>query len=104
MPAAKHPKRLHLREGKSGYKSAVLNGEGQHPRRRPLVAQMTCIFDIFATLPDGTPLWFGSVEGFDEARKRMSRLAQNRPGKYFLYSEESGEVIERSRDEQGPDS
>lgn len=65
---------------------------------------MACVFDIFATLPDGTPLWIGSVEGFDEARKRMSRLAENRPGKYFLYSEESGEVIGRSRDEQRADS
>ena len=61
---------------------------------------MACVFDIFATLPDGTPLWMGSVEGFDEARRRMSRLAESRPGKYFLYSEESGEVIGRSRDEQ----
>lgn len=67
----------------------------------PLVTRMACVFDIFATLPDGTPLWMGSVEGFDEARKRLSRLAENRPGKYFLYSEESGEVIGRSRDEQG---
>jgi hypothetical protein len=63
---------------------------------------MACVFDIFATLPDGRPLWIGSVEGFDEARKRMSRLAESRPGKYFLYSEESGEVIGRSRDEQNP--
>jgi len=65
---------------------------------------MIPVFDIFSTLPDGTPLWMGSVEGFDEARKRMSRLAKNRPGEYFLYSEKSGEVIGRSRDELGPGS
>ena len=69
-----------------------------------LVTQMASVFDIFSTLPDGTPLWMGSVEGFEEARKRLSRLAKNRPGKYFLYSEESGEVIGRSRDEQPPGS
>lgn len=63
---------------------------------------MACIFDIFSTLPDGTPLWMGSVEGFDEARQRMSRLVEDRPGNYFLYSEESGEVIGRSKDEQRP--
>jgi len=65
---------------------------------------MASVFDIFSTLPDGTPLWMGSVEGFDEARSRMSRLAKNRPGKYFLYSEESGEVIGRSRDEERPEA
>ena len=64
---------------------------------------MASVFDIFSTLPDGTPLWMGSVEGFDEARKRVSRLAKNRPGKYFLYSEESGEVIGRS-DEERPEA
>ncbi len=101
MRAAKYPHRLDLRERESGYKSATLITEGQHPRRWSLVTHMASVFDIFSTLPNGTPLWLGSVDGFDEARKRMSRLAKNRPGKYFLYSEESGEVIGRSRDEQG---
>ena len=63
---------------------------------------MTSIFDIFSTLPNGRPLWIGSVEGFDEAKKRLSALAENRPGQYFIYSEQTGEVVERACDDQVP--
>jgi hypothetical protein len=60
---------------------------------------MAPMFDIFATLPDGSPLWLEAVEGLDEARQRLSGLAQARPGMYFIYSEKTGGVVERTSDD-----
>jgi hypothetical protein len=63
---------------------------------------MTSIFDIFATLPNGRPLWIGAVEGLDEARNRLRELAESRPGEYFIYSEQTCGVIERTGEHLGP--
>ena len=51
-------------------------------------------FDIFRRLRDGTSLWILAVEGLEEARNRMNRLAVVVPGDYLIYSEERGLVIE----------
>jgi hypothetical protein len=51
-------------------------------------------FDIFKRLRDGTSLWILAVEGLEEARNRMNRLAVVVPGDYLIYSEERGLVIE----------
>ncbi len=53
------------------------------------------MFDIFSTLPDGSPLWLEAVEGLDEARQRLYGLLRSRPGEYFIYSEKTGGVVER---------
>jgi hypothetical protein len=55
---------------------------------------MRPIFDIFRRLRDGTSLWILAVEGLEEARNRMNRLAVVVPGDYLIYSEERGLVIE----------
>jgi hypothetical protein len=59
---------------------------------------MEQMFDIFATLPDGSPLWLEAVEGLDEAKKRLDGLVRSRPGNYFIYSEKTGGVVERFTD------
>ena len=51
-------------------------------------------FDIFTRLRDGTSLWIAAVEGLEEARNRINRLAVVVPGNYLIYSEENGLVIE----------
>jgi hypothetical protein len=43
-------------------------------------------FDIFKKLPDGHPLWVKAVDGLEEARAQLTRLAANSPGEYFIYS------------------
>jgi len=64
---------------------------------------MEAMFDIFATLPDGSPLWLEAVEGLNQARERLSGLMQARPGAYFIYSEKTGGVVERVHgDSDGP--
>jgi hypothetical protein len=50
-------------------------------------------FDIFKRLRDGTSLWILAVEGLEEARNRMNRLAVVVPGDYLIYSEEKGLVV-----------
>ena len=52
-------------------------------------------FDIFRTLPDGSPLWLESVQGLELAKTRLNRLARLQPGRYFIYSEKTGGVVER---------
>ena len=51
-------------------------------------------FDIFKRLRDGTSLWIAAVEGLEEARNRINRLAIVVPGNYLIYSEEKGRIIE----------
>ena len=69
---------------------------------------MQQIFDIFSRLPDGSPIWLESVEGFAQALKRLNRLGRLRPGVYFLYSEATGGVLsqlpqsERQQGEEQP--
>ena len=52
-------------------------------------------FDIFKRLRDGTSIWIVGVEGLEEARDRINRLAVVGPGGYLIYSEEKGLVVER---------
>jgi hypothetical protein len=59
------------------------------------------MFDLFSKLPDGRPLWLESSENFEDAKERLQGLARIRPGSYFIYSEKTGEVIERVEDENG---
>jgi hypothetical protein len=47
-------------------------------------------FDIFKKLPDGHPLWVKAVDGLDEARAQLTRLAASSPGEYFVYSLRNG--------------
>ena len=50
-------------------------------------------FDIFKKLPDGHPLWVKAVEGLEEARAQLARLAANSPDEYFIYSLRNGCVV-----------
>jgi hypothetical protein len=53
---------------------------------------MKAIFDIFARLPDGGPIWIECVEGVNEAKRRVSELSLIAPREYFIYSETSGAI------------
>jgi hypothetical protein len=49
--------------------------------------------DIFRKLPDGHPMWIKAVEGFDEAKRELSELAELSPGDYFIFNTRTGRVI-----------
>lgn len=55
---------------------------------------MGSTYDVFTRDLDGKPVWLTAVEGFDEAKKFMNRLAEDLPGPCFIYSPEKGIVLE----------
>ena len=52
-------------------------------------------FDIFKKLGNGTSLWITAVEGLEQARNRIARLAVIGPGDYLIYSQQKGLIVER---------
>jgi hypothetical protein len=56
---------------------------------------MRPIFDIFKRLRGGTSLLILAVEGLEEARNRIARLAVIQSGDYLIYSQEKGLIVER---------
>jgi len=54
---------------------------------------MKITLDIFKRLPDGHPLWVKAVDGLEEARAQLVRLAASAPGEYFVYSVQHGRVV-----------
>jgi hypothetical protein len=50
-------------------------------------------FDIFKKLPDGNPLWVKAVEGLEEAKAQLARIAATAPGEYFIYSVRNACVV-----------
>lgn len=56
---------------------------------------MSSKFDIFKKLGNGKSLWIVAVEGLEQARNRMNRLAVIGPGDYLIYSQEKGLIVER---------
>jgi hypothetical protein len=55
---------------------------------------MDAKFDIFKKLPDGRPLWVKAVDGLEEAKNQLARLAAISPGEYFIYSARKGCVVQ----------
>jgi hypothetical protein len=45
--------------------------------------------DIFRKLP----MWIKAVEGFDEAKREVSELAELSPGDYFIFNTRTGRVV-----------
>ena len=54
---------------------------------------MVAKFDIFRKLPDGHSLWVKAVDGLEEARAQLVRLAASAPGEYFIYSVRNGCIV-----------
>jgi hypothetical protein len=52
-------------------------------------------FGIIRILPDGIPQCIEEVGGLSETKERVMHLASREPGEFFIYSEQSGIVVER---------
>jgi hypothetical protein len=46
-------------------------------------------FDIFSGAPDKDAMWIEAVPGLTKARERMEQIAQEIPGRYFVFSTHS---------------
>lgn len=53
------------------------------------------LFDIFSG-EINHPTWLETVEGLDRARERMTRLAAEKPGHYFVYDTYASKVVAES--------
>lgn len=51
-------------------------------------------FDIFRTLPDGTPLWLEAVQGLEDTRKRLIELERIAPDKYRVYDARENRFVD----------
>jgi hypothetical protein len=61
---------------------------------KPYMSEPT--FDIFSGTSDKDARWLESIEGLSRARGRMERLAEVRPGAYFLYDPLSHSILAKS--------
>jgi hypothetical protein len=52
-------------------------------------------FDIFAGDPEEQGSWVAAIAGLSNARQRMARMAEETPGKYFLFSGRSQHILSR---------
>jgi hypothetical protein len=50
-------------------------------------------FDVFSGRSTENPLWLESVRGLENAKRRMERRSQEKPGDYFLFDCTTGSVV-----------
>lgn len=62
---------------------------------------MDAKFDIFKRLPDGHPLWVKAVDGLEEARAQLARLAASSQDEYFIYSVKNASIIQATAASSG---
>jgi hypothetical protein len=53
--------------------------------------QMT--YDIFRDLPESGPIWIEAVQGLEDARARLVKLLETRPGDYFVYDPVAAKIV-----------
>ena len=50
-------------------------------------------YDIFRKDLLGTPVWMEAVQGIETAKLRMMELSGRSPGEYFVFSQETQEIV-----------
>jgi hypothetical protein len=50
-------------------------------------------YDIFRKDLLGTPVWMETVQHLETAKLRMTELADRSPGEYFVFSQESQDIV-----------
>jgi hypothetical protein len=51
------------------------------------------LYDIFRKDLLGTPVWMESVQDIETAKLRVMELATRSPGEYFVFSQETKEIV-----------
>jgi hypothetical protein len=51
------------------------------------------LYDIFRRDLLGTPVWMKTVQDLETAKRHMFELAARSPGEYFVFSQESQEIV-----------
>lgn len=50
-------------------------------------------YDIFRKDLLGTPVWMESAQDVETARVRLMEMAERSPGQYFVFSQETQEIV-----------
>jgi hypothetical protein len=50
-------------------------------------------YDIFRDLPESGPIWIEAVQGLEDARARLVKLLETRPGDYFVYDPIAAKIV-----------
>ena len=50
-------------------------------------------YDIFRKDLLGTPVWMEAVQDIETANLRITELAGRSPGEYFVFSQETGKIV-----------
>jgi hypothetical protein len=53
----------------------------------------TASYDLFRKDLLGTPVWMEAVQDIETAKLRMLELARRSPGEYFVFSQETQEIV-----------
>jgi hypothetical protein len=51
------------------------------------------LYDIFRKDLLGTPVWMESAEDLETAKLRVMQMADRSPGEYFVFSQETEEIV-----------
>jgi hypothetical protein len=54
---------------------------------------MKSAYDIFRKDLLGIPVWMETVQDFTAVRLRVTELARRSPGEYFVFSQETQEIV-----------
>jgi hypothetical protein len=54
---------------------------------------MKPVYDIFRKDLLGTPVWMESAQDVETAKRRLAELARRSPGEYFIFSQETQEIV-----------
>jgi hypothetical protein len=81
----------HLDAGSIGMQSALCD-VGYVPEVE-VVMDREPRLDIFSGTIDESPVWMEAVRGMVRARQRMNEMAEEAPGKYFIFSTFSHTIL-----------
>jgi hypothetical protein len=65
--------------------SAPDSASSTNPRTSKWRSSISSKYDIFRKTPETPLTWIETVEGIDDAKKRLISLASGKPGEYFIW-------------------
>ncbi len=51
-------------------------------------------YDILKKDSAGAPIWLEAVRDLDTAKKRVAELAENSPGEYVVFCEQTSQIVD----------
>jgi len=58
------------------------------------ITMATFGYDILKKDSVGAPIWLEAVRDLDTAKKRVAELAENSPGEYVVFCEQTSQIVD----------